>query len=119
MDNFRDVFYNELNDEIIFAVQYGFNDPQISQGFSAEFTSTVRQGRQDGLNLANPNLVTDLTVYGGTRTAVSYVTFGEKNEITKFLPEGTDVTVFPPTYGGAPGREWSPPRRPLRVRGSG
>ena len=54
-DNFSDVFYDELNDEIIFAIQYEFGNTQESQGYSAEFTSTVRQGRQDGLNLLHPN----------------------------------------------------------------
>jgi len=102
-DNFSDVFYNELNDEVIFAIQYDFRNTQESQGYSAEFTSTVRQGRQDGLNLANPNLVADFAAFGGNRTAVSFVTFGEKVEIAKFLPEGSDVTVFPPTYGADPG----------------
>jgi len=102
-NNFRDVFYNELNDEIIFAIQYQTGNSQESQGFSAEFTSTVRQGRQDGLNLANPNLVADFTVFGGNRTEVSFVTFGSKNEVTKFLPDGSDVSVFPPTYGPSPG----------------
>jgi len=71
-----------LNDEIIFAIQYQTGNTQESQGFSAEFTSTVRQGRQDGLNLANPNLVADFTVFGGNRTEVSFVTFGSKNEVT-------------------------------------
>ncbi len=102
-NNFRDVFYDELNDEIIFAIQYQTGNSQESQGFSAEFTSTVRQGRQDGLNLANPNLVADFTVFGGNRTEVSFVTFGSKNEVTKFLPDGSDVSVFPPTYGPSPG----------------
>ena len=102
-NNFRDVFYDELNDEIIFAIQYQTGNTQESQGFSAEFTSTVRQGRQDGLNLANPNLVADFTVFGGNRTEVSFVTFGSKNEVTKFLPDGSDVSVFPPTYGPSPG----------------
>ena len=102
-DNFRDVFYDELNDEILFAVQYEFGNVQESQGFSAEFTATVRQGRQDGLNLVNDNLVADFIQYGGNRTAVSYVTFPSWTEVTKYLPEGSDVSVFPPTYGQSSG----------------
>lgn len=101
-DDFRDVFYNELNDEIIFAIQYETGNVQESQGFSAEFTATIRQGRQDGLNLVNANLVTDFTQYGGNRTEVSYVTFPSWTEVTKFLPDGSDVSVFPPTYGPSP-----------------
>lgn len=101
-DDFRDVFYNELNDEIIFAIQYETGNVQESQGFSAEFTATIRQGRQDGLNLVNDNLVADFTQYGGNRTEVSYVTFPSWTEVTKFLPDGSDVSVFPPTYGPSP-----------------
>lgn len=102
-DSFYDVFYNELNDEILFAIQYEFGNVQESQGFSAEFTATVRQGRQDGLNLVNDNLVADFIQYGGNRTEVSYVSFPTWTEVTKFLPEGSDVSVFPPTYGQSPG----------------
>ncbi len=101
--NFRDVFYDELNDEILFAIQYEFGNVQESQGFSAEFTATVRQGRQDGLNIVNDNLVADFIEFGGNRTEVSYVTFPSYTEVTKYLPEGSDVSVFPPTYGGSPG----------------
>lgn len=102
-NNFSDVFYDELNDEILFAIQYEFGNVQESQGFSAEFTATIRQGRQDGLNIVNDNLVADFVEYGGNRTDVSFVTFPSFTEITKYLPEGSDVSVFPPTYGGSPG----------------
>lgn len=102
-DNFHDVFYDELNDEILFAIQYQFGNVQESQGFSAEFTATIRQGRQDGLNIVNDNLVRDFLEFGGDRTDVSFVTFPSFVEVTKYLPEGSDVSVFPPTYGGSPG----------------
>lgn len=102
-DNFHDVFYNELNDEILFAIQYEFGNVQESQGFSAEFTATIRQGRQDGLNIVNDNLVDDFNLYGGNRTAVSYVSFPSYTEVTKYLPDGSDVSVFPPSYGLSPG----------------
>ena len=107
-DDFSDIFYDELNDEILFAIQYEFKNTLQSQGFSAEFTATVRQGRQDGLNLVNSNLVTDFASFGGNRTAVSFVTFSTFTEIAKFLPDGTDLT-FPPTYGTNPtnaGNDW-------------
>ena len=110
--DFRDVFYNELNDEIIFAVQYLSGNPDESQGFSSEFTSYSRQGRQDGLNIVNPNLAEDFIAYGGNRTAVSYAAFGndadlpvpENAEVIKFLPDGSDISdTSLPTYGGQPG----------------
>ena len=102
-ESFHDVFYDELNDEIIFAIQYEFGNVQESQGFSAEFTATIRQGRQDGLNIVNDNLVADFIQYGGNRTDESFVSFPRYTEVTKYLPEGSDISVFPPTYGGSPG----------------
>lgn len=111
-------FYDELNDEIIFAVQFLFGNPEESQGFSSEFTSYSRQGRQDGLNIVNPNLAEDFIAYGGNRTAVSYTAFGddadlpvpEDAEVAKFLPEGYDISDTDlPTYGGGPsnaGNDW-------------
>ena len=116
--DFHDVFYNELNDEIIFAVQYLSGNPDESQGFSSEFTSYKRQGRQDGLNIVNPNLAEDFIAYGGNRTAASYAAFGddvdlpvpENAEVIKFLPDGSDISdTNLPTYGGAPanaGNDW-------------
>jgi hypothetical protein len=108
-DNFSDVFYNELNNEIIFAVQYQSGNTLESQSFSAEFTSAFRQGREDGLNIVNANLIADFALNGGNRTAVSYVTFGTSNEVAKFLPEGSDVSTTPPTYGPSSrdaGNDW-------------
>jgi len=97
--NFSDVFYSELNSEIIFAIEYQAGNALESQSFSSEFTSTFRQGREDGLNMVNTNLVDDFATYGGIRDSLSFVTFGTKNEVTKFLPEGHDLTTTPPSYG--------------------
>ena len=116
--NFKNVFYNELNNEIIFAVQYLSGNPDESQGFSSEFTSYKRQGRQDGLNIVNPNLAEDFIAFGGNRTSVSYAAFGDDAdlpvpldaEVIKFLPDGYDISdTNLPTYGGAPslaGNDW-------------
>ena len=116
--DFRNVFYNELNNEIIFAVEYISGDPTESQGFSSEFTSYSRQGRQDGLNIVNPNLAEDFITNGGNRTAASYAAFGddaglpipEDAEVIKFLPDGSDISnTNLPTYGGGPanaGNDW-------------
>lgn len=91
MSDYRDVFYSELNNEIIFAIQYQSGNAQESQGFSAEFTSAVRAGRQDGLNILNDNLIADFQAHGGDRSPVSYVTIGSSNEVAKFLPDGFGV----------------------------
>lgn len=98
-ENYSDVFYNELNDEIIFAVQYAFGNPLESQGYSAEFTSTFRQGSDDGQNIVNDNLIAAFQALGGNRTDVSFITFPTRTEVTKFLPDGSDLSVFPPSYG--------------------
>lgn len=109
-DNFSDIFYDELNDEIMFAVQYELGNTLESQSFSSEFTSTFRQGRDDGLNLIdNLNLIEDFTNFGGNRTAASFITFGTRHEAIKFLPGGSDITTSPPTYGTSPrnaGNDW-------------
>ena len=100
--DFHDVFYSELNDEIIFAVQYELGNSLESQSFSSEFTATVRQGREDGHNMVNDNLVETFSSLGGNRTEVSYWNTGTWIEVAKFLPEGSDITVTPPTYGSSP-----------------
>ena len=97
--NFSDVFYNELNDEIIFAIQYDSGNVLESQSFSSEFTSAVRQGREDGQNIVNDNLVADFSAFGGVRGAQSFINLGSSIEVIKFLPEGSDISVSPPTYG--------------------
>jgi len=103
--NFVDVFYSELNDEIIFAIQYIAGDANESQSFSSEFTSAFRQGREDGQNIVNENLKADFDTFGGIRTPVSITDLGgtlevDENEVTKYLPEGSNISTSPPTYGG-------------------
>ncbi|MCR9251826.1 MAG: RagB/SusD family nutrient uptake outer membrane protein [bacterium] len=104
MTDYSDVFYSELNSEIIFAIQYQASNSDESQGFSAEFTSFVRAGRDDGQNIVNENLYNDFVAYGGDRTAVSITDLSgnldpTENEVAKFLPEGTDLTATPIDYG--------------------
>jgi len=101
-ENFNDVFYDELNDEIIFAIQYDLGNSLESQSFSSEFTATFRQGREDGHNIVNENLIADFTTHGGNRTEVSFWDTGRFKEVAKFLPEGSDITTSPPTYGPSP-----------------
>lgn len=100
--DFHDVFYNELNDEIIFAIQYQAGNSLESQSFSSEFTATFRQGREDGHNMVNDNLIAEFSKIGGSRTETSFWNTGQWTEVAKFLPEGSDITVSPPTYGGSP-----------------
>ncbi len=101
--NYNDVFYSELNDEIIFAIQYQSGDANESQSFSSEFTSAVRAGREDGQNIVNDNLRLDFVSNGGNRTATSITDFNgslapDENEVAKFFPDGNDNTATP-SYG--------------------
>lgn len=102
--NYADVFYSELNDEIIFAIQYQSGDANESQSFSSEFTSAVRAGREDGQNIVNDNLRIDFVSNGGIRTATSITDFDgslapDENEVAKFFPDGFDVNATPDPYG--------------------
>ena len=101
-DDFHNVFYDELNNEIIFAIQYESGNSLESQSFSSEFTATVRQGREDGHNMVNDNLIALFNLIGGNRTETSYWNTGTWTEVAKFLPEGSDISVTPPTYGPSP-----------------
>lgn len=106
MSSFSDVFYSELNDEVIWAIQYTAGDPNESQGFSSEFTSAVRKGLQDGLNMPNDNLITALNTYGGNRAAVSITNVQGSIEVAKFLPDGY---TWLDDYGDNPrnaGNDW-------------
>ena len=94
--NYNDVFYSELNNEIIFAIQYESGDANESQSFSSEFTSAVRAGREDGQNIVNDNLRILFDTHGGNRTATSITNHGgslapDENEVAKFYPDGFDV----------------------------
>ncbi len=102
--DFYDVFYSELNNEIIFAIQYLTGNADESQSFSSEFTSSTRAGREDGQNIVNENLKADFDAFGGTRTAVSITDLDgvldvDENEVIKYLPDGSDLTTSPPSYG--------------------
>lgn len=103
--NYNDVFYSETNNsEVMFAIKYLSGDSQESQGFSAEFTSAIRAGRDDGQNIINDNLRLLFESNGGNRTAVSINDFDgtlpfDENEVGKFLPDGNDHTTTP-AYGG-------------------
>jgi len=110
--NFYDVFYRAdddgeynatLSDEVIFTIQYLSGNAQESQSFSSEFTSAFRQGREDGQNIVNTNLFLDFASFGGNRTEASITNLGflgqDDNEVIKYLPEGTDLTTSPPSYG--------------------
>ncbi len=68
--SFYNVFYNERNSEIIFAIGYNSGIQDNSQIFSAEWMNAV--GNTSGVNYATTDAVAALDANGGNRTIVSY-----------------------------------------------
>ncbi|MGB0880070.1 MAG: RagB/SusD family nutrient uptake outer membrane protein [Polaribacter sp.] len=106
--DFKDIFYNEGNGEIIFAVGY-IEDSNESQNFSAEWLNAV--GRTSGVNYVTPEAVTALDAMGGNRTQYSYrvdqaqVT---QHQVVKYLPNG-DASLGIPATSSDPqkaGNDW-------------
>lgn len=89
--DFYDVFYDEGNSEVIFAI--GYESLNESQKFSAQFMNAV--GRSSGLNYATYDLVNDLNEFGGDRAEYSFRQ--DPNHLTslryqcaKYFPDGDD-----------------------------
>ena len=89
--DFNSVFYEELNEEIIFAI--GFNSLNDSQTFSSQFMNSV--GPSSGVNYATYDLVDDLNEFGGNRAQYSFRQ--DPNHLTsvryqcaKYFPDGDD-----------------------------
>nr|WP_320120657.1 RagB/SusD family nutrient uptake outer membrane protein [uncultured Marinifilum sp.] len=87
--NFKDVFFNELNNEIIFAIEYIGDVVDDSQNFSAEWLNAV--GRTSGVNFVTADARAALDAMGGDRTMYSYrqdALQTEKYQVVKYLPNG-------------------------------
>lgn len=97
-DNFKDVFYNELNNEVIFAIEYLGDITDDSQNFSAEWLNAV--GRTSGVNYVTANVREALDAMGGDRTMYSYRQDAlqvEKYQVVKYLPNGDSNLGIDPT----------------------
>jgi hypothetical protein len=97
MDNFNDVFYQERNKEIIFAIGYESALSSDSQNFSAEWMNGV--GRTSGVNYVTNDVIAALDAHGGNRTQYSYrndASQTTQNQVAKYLPNGES--------GGADGK---------------
>ena len=108
-DNFKDVFYNERNDEIIFAIEYVGDDTRDSQNFSAEWLNAV--GRSSGLNYVTNEAKAALDLSGGNRTAYSYRIDSDQpsqNQVAKYIPNGDESLGIEPTAGDPrlAGNDW-------------
>lgn len=103
--NFHDVFYNESNNETIFAIGYAAGGAD-SQNFSAEWLNAV--GRTSGVNYVTADVRTAFDDIGGNRTAVSFrQDSSQPNEyqVAKYFPNGE----LGPNYVADPtlaGNDW-------------
>tara|TARA_B110000902_G_scaffold227557_1_gene266987 strand:+ start:17943 stop:19364 length:1422 start_codon:yes stop_codon:yes gene_type:complete len=89
--NFKDVFYQEENGEIIFAIGY-IEDSNESQNFSAEWLNAV--GRSSGVNYVTQDAKLAIDALGGDRTQFSYrvdVSQPTQHQVVKYLPNGDTV----------------------------
>lgn len=99
--DFEDIFYNEDNDEVIFAIGYISGNQQDAQNFSGSFLNNAG-GAANGANYATDNLVAALDSYGGNRATKTYridPIQDDKYQNIKYLPDGQD--------GGVDGRTFS------------
>lgn len=104
--NFKDVFYNENNNEVIFSIGFIADNTFNSQNFSAEWLNAV--GRTSGVNYVTNEAKAALDLLGGNRTPYSYRQDpgqATQNQVVKYLPNGDaslgiDPTSVDPTSAG-------------------
>lgn len=104
--NFKDVFYEELNDEIIFSIGFIPDINDDSQNFSAEWLNAV--GRTSGVNYVTNDAKEALDAMGGNRTQFSYridALQPSQHQVVKYLPNGDEdlgisATSNDPTLAG-------------------
>ena len=90
LPNFKDVFYNESNNEVIFSVGYLSDIEEESQGFSAEWS---RNTSTRGTNMLTDNFITTFSSdQGEARKLFSYrnLTGPTRSEVAKYIASGDD-----------------------------
>ncbi|MQP24423.1 RagB/SusD family nutrient uptake outer membrane protein [Flavobacterium sp. LMO8] len=107
--NFKDIFYNEGNNELLFAIGYLPDNALDSQNFSTEMLNAV--GRQSGLNYVTTEARAALDAMGGNRTLYSYrqdPTQPSQYQVVKFLPNGDANLGIAPTSNDprSAGNDW-------------
>ncbi|WP_299619998.1 RagB/SusD family nutrient uptake outer membrane protein [uncultured Tenacibaculum sp.] len=107
--NFKDIFFNEGNNEIIFSIGYIGDDAQNSQNFSAEWLNAV--GRTSGVNYVTPDAKAALDNFGGDRTQFSYrvdQAQPTRFQVVKYIPDGDATLGIDPTSSNPTqaGNDW-------------
>ncbi len=85
-ENYGDVFYNEGNAEIIFAIGYLDDDVNESQDFSYEMTAL---GSVSGLNFITKDFTASVSADDATRSAVLFSS-NDPRETGKFITASSD-----------------------------
>lgn len=107
--NFKDVFYNENNNEIIFAIGFIPDNTNDSQYFSAEWLNGV--GRSAGVNYVTTEAREALDALGGNRQPYSYRQDAQQPsqyQVVKYLPNGDEDLDIAPTSNDptSAGNDW-------------
>jgi hypothetical protein len=107
--DFRDVFYNEGNNEVIFAIGFVDGSNDDSQNFSAEWLNAV--GRTSGVNYVTADARASLDANGGNRGQYSYrqdITQATQYQVVKYLPDGDAALGIPATSADptSAGNDW-------------
>ena len=107
--DFKDVFFNEGNGEVIFAIGYLPDNADDSQNFSAEWLNAV--GRSSGLNYVTDECREAFDQFGGDRTQFSYRQDPEQPsqyQVIKYLPIGDESLGIEPTSSNPTlaGNDW-------------
>ena len=107
--NFKDIFFNEGNNEVIFSIGYLGDDAQNSQNFSAEWLNAV--GRTSGVNYVTPDAKDALDNFGGDRTQFSYrvdQAQPTRFQVVKYIPDGDATLGIDPTSSNPTqaGNDW-------------
>ena len=87
MAEYYDVFYNEMNDEILFAIPYKDDDANESQDFSFEMTAG---GVVSGLNFVTNDFISNLDPAEDIRRPLLYDVNGVFPEVKKFVTKSSD-----------------------------
>lgn len=91
VDDYNDVFYNEMNSEIIFAIPYVNDDANESQDFSFEMTVG---GAVSGLNFGTDDLIASIDPADTERQAVIFnLSSSFTEESGKFVTSSSDVRL--------------------------
>ena len=96
--DFKDIFYNESNNEVIFSIGFVGDNANDSQGFSAEMLNAV--GRTSGINYVTDEAREALNALGGNRTQYSYrvdISQPTQFQVVKYLPDGDENLGIEPT----------------------